>query len=48
MFLFRLISFGIKLFLTFIIVFILQIRFDGKSLEYYLVNVGKIFLQQKS
>ncbi len=44
MILFRLISFGIRVVSTFIFVFILQIKFDGKTLESYLVNVGKNFI----
>lgn len=41
MILFRLISFGLRIVTIFAIVFILQIQFDGKTLESYLVNVGK-------
>ena len=47
MILFRLISFGIRIITTFVFVFILQIKFDGKTLEHYLVNVGKKFIGTK-
>ncbi|MGI9549049.1 MAG: hypothetical protein ACR2M7_03600 [Bdellovibrionales bacterium] len=47
MFLFRLISFGLKLISTFLVVFILQIKFDGKTLEDYLVHAGKDYLGTK-
>ncbi len=47
MILFRLISFGIRLMSAFVIVFILQIKFDGKTLEYYLVKRSKVFFVTK-
>ena len=41
MILFRLISFFIRVVSAFVFVLVLQIQWDGKSLEHYLVNFGK-------
>lgn len=41
MFIFRLISFLLKIIYTLLIVFTLQIQFDGKTLESYIVDTGK-------
>lgn len=47
MILFRLISFGLRVFLSFLFVFILQIRWDGKTLESYLIKSSKSFFAIK-
>lgn len=44
MIIFRLISFGIRIVSTFVIVFLLQIQFDGRPLETYLVQAGHRFM----
>ena len=41
MFIFRLISFVIRVVSAFILTFILQIQWDGKSLESYLIRFGE-------
>ena len=46
--LFRLISFGLRIVGSFFFVFLLQIQFDGKTLESYLNNFGKKFIVTKS
>ena len=48
MFIFRLISFGIRLVSAFIFTLILQIQWDGKSLESYLVRFGKKMVVMKT
>ena len=48
MFLFRLISFGIRIVGAFIFTLILQIQWDGKSLESYLVRFGKKMVVTKT
>lgn len=44
MFLFRLLSFGLRVVGSFFFVFLLQIQFDGKTLESYISNFGKSFV----
>ena len=48
MIIFRLISFGLRVLSAFLIVFILQIPFNGKSLESYLVSAGNKFIVTKT
>ncbi|MBC6414962.1 MAG: hypothetical protein GDA46_01005 [Bdellovibrionales bacterium] len=45
---FRLIHFAVKLFVSLLFVFILQIHFDGRSLESYLTGFGKNFFLTKT
>lgn len=47
MVLFRLIDFGVRVIASFVFVFLLQIQFDGKTLEHYLNNFGKKFFVTK-
>lgn len=44
MMIFRLISLGFRIIGSFFFVFLLQIQFDGKSLESYLNDFGKKFI----
>ena len=48
MLLFRLLSFAFRVVGSFFFVFLLQIQFDGKTLESYLNNFGKKFIVTKS
>ncbi|MCY4512663.1 MAG: hypothetical protein OXB86_03125 [Bdellovibrionales bacterium] len=41
MFILRLVSFAIRVLSAFILTLVLQIQWDGKSLEHYLVRFGK-------
>ena len=43
MILFRLISFGFRVFFSFLFVFLLQVRWDQKPLEHYLTHFAKSF-----
>lgn len=47
MILFRLISFGIRVISAFVFVLILQIQWDGKPLEHYLMQFGRRFVAVK-
>ena len=46
--LFRLMGFALRIIGSFFFVFLLQIQFDGKTLESYLNNFGKKFIVTKS
>jgi len=48
MILFRLFDFTVRVFLSFLFVFILQVQFDGKSLESYLTHFGENFFLTKA
>lgn len=48
MLLFRLLSFTLRVVGSFFFVFLLQIQFDGKTLESYLNNFGKKFVVTKT
>ena len=48
MFLFRLFDFFVRVFLSFGFVFILQVQFDGQSLEKYLINFSQSFFLTKA
>ena len=48
MILFRLIGFALRVIGSFFFVFLLQIQFDGKTLESYLNNFGKKFIVTRS
>ena len=48
MFLFRLISFCLRVAGAFVLTLILQIQWDGKSMEHYLVHFGKKTLAGKA
>ena len=48
MILFRLFDFLVRVFVSFLFVFILQVQFDGQSLENYLTHFSKDFFVTKT
>ena len=48
MFLFRLFDFFVRVFLSFLFVFILQVQFDDQSLEKYLIDFSQSFFLTKA
>lgn len=48
MILFRFFDFAVRIFVSFLFVFILQVQFDGQSLESYLTRFGENFFLTKT